>query len=80
MAAHLPDALGGLRAASDVDDGWIDAVLDERPPPKRIDISDVALRKRLEQDFLAPSTTFSYEWLSNLQQCVLDSIAVAYIW
>jgi hypothetical protein len=79
MDVRLPDALDGMKAVSDVHDGWIDTVLDkhEPVPRKRIDISDVALRKRLERDFLTPSTTFSSEWLGNLQQCVLDSIVVA---
>ncbi|KAI9782594.1 MAG: hypothetical protein M1839_004839 [Geoglossum umbratile] len=67
MAVHLSDALDGMQAVSDADDGWIDTVLDERIP-RRVDISDAALRIRLERDFLTPSTTFSSEWLNNLQQ------------
>jgi antiviral helicase SKI2 len=78
MAVHLSNALDGIQAVPDADDGWIDTVLDERIP-RRIDISDAALRIRLEQDFLTPSTTFSSEWLNNLQQCVPDLTVVACI-
>ncbi|KAH0543677.1 hypothetical protein FGG08_001992 [Glutinoglossum americanum] len=68
MAVPLSDALEGIQAVSEAYDGWIDAVLDSHTPRKRIDTSKDALRKRLEQEFLTPSTTFSSEWLNKLQQ------------
>ena len=73
MAARLPDALSGMNALFDAGDVWIDTVLGEYEcvPRKRTDISDRVLRKRLERDFLMPSTTFSSKWLGSLQQCVL---------
>lgn len=50
------------------DDGWIDSILDERQPRKRVKPDDGELRKQLENDFLAPSHVFSPEWLNKLQQ------------
>lgn len=50
------------------DDGWIDGILDEQQPRKRVKPDDDGLRKQLENDFLAPSHAFSPEWLNKLQQ------------
>lgn len=50
------------------DDGWIDSILDERQPRKRVKPDNDELRKQLEVDFLAPSHAFPLEWLNKLQQ------------
>lgn len=50
------------------DDGWIDSILDEQQPRKRVKPGNDELRKQLEDDFLAPSHVFSPEWLDKLQQ------------
>ncbi|KAI9769955.1 MAG: hypothetical protein M1840_003665 [Geoglossum simile] len=59
-----------MEAVSSIHHDWIDTVLEKHEcvPRKGIRISDAALRRRLERDFLTPSTTFSSEWLNNLQQ------------
>ena len=49
-------------------DGWIDSILDERRPRKRVEPTDDELRAQLEEEFLAPSHTFSTEWLNKLQR------------
>ena len=49
-------------------DGWIDGILDERKPRKRVIPADDELRAQLEEEFLAPSHTFSTEWLNKLQR------------
>ncbi|KAF7921755.1 hypothetical protein BELL_0325g00020 [Botrytis elliptica] len=63
----------GLIAALDhldleTQDDWIDSILDEQRPPKRIKQNRDELKQELEQKYLTPSTTFSTEWLNKLQQ------------
>ena len=52
-------------------DSWVDSVLEERRPRKRIKPTEDELRKQLEDDFLTPSHTFSTEWLNILQQYII---------
>lgn len=60
--------LQSLEGNLDGDDAWIDTVLDEQRPPKRIKQDHEELERELEQKYLAPSTTFSTKWLNKLQQ------------
>jgi len=53
-------------------DSWIDSVLEDRRPRKRVKPTDDDQRSQLEAEFLAPSHTFSTEWLNQLQQYVFD--------
>jgi antiviral helicase SKI2 len=54
-------------------DNWIDNILDERRPRKRVKPTDEEHCAQLEKEFLTPSTTFSTEWLNKLQQYALSS-------
>lgn len=67
MAEGLIAALAELNLKSH-DDDWIDSILDEQRPPKRIKKNHEELKRELEQKYLTPSTTFSTEWLNKLQQ------------
>jgi antiviral helicase SKI2 len=49
-------------------DDWIDSVLEEQRPRKRIKQDKEALKLHLEQKYLTPSASFSTEWLNKLQQ------------
>jgi antiviral helicase SKI2 len=49
-------------------DDWIDHILEERRPRKRAKQDQEELKRELEQKYLTPSTSFSTEWLNNLQQ------------
>lgn len=49
-------------------DSWIDSILNERRPRKRVKPTDDERRAQLEEEFLAPSHTFSIEWLNKLQR------------
>jgi len=49
-------------------DDWIDHILDEQRPRKRVKQDQEALKRELEQKYLTPSTSFSTEWLNKLQQ------------
>ncbi|QSZ36997.1 hypothetical protein DSL72_009089 [Monilinia vaccinii-corymbosi] len=72
MAESLASALENLHLKSQsletLDDGWIDSILDEQRPLKRIKQANEELERELEKKFLEPSTTFSIEWLNRLQQ------------
>ncbi|KAI9786749.1 MAG: hypothetical protein M1816_007820 [Peltula sp. TS41687] len=71
MADELRTALERVRIASqsipDQTD-WIDNVLDQNRPRKRPRPSREEIKSDLERTFLAPSTSFSTEWLNRLQQ------------
>ncbi|KAK4998454.1 Antiviral helicase ski2 [Elasticomyces elasticus] len=50
------------------DAGWIDTLLDQERPRKRVRRSREEIRTSLERDFLLPSTSFDSYWLNQLQQ------------
>jgi len=54
--------------ASTADDDWIDHILEQRRPRKRIKQDRESLKQELEQKYLTPSPSFSTEWLNKLQQ------------
>lgn len=60
----------GDAAAAERDGYSIDHMLEERRPRKRPKISEPEMKKKLEQDFLTPSTAFGSDWLTKLQQYV----------
>ena len=73
MANTLVGALENLHLKSkDIanQDDWIDSVLDEHRPHKRVKQDQEDLKRELEKKYLTPSTTFSTEWLNRLQQYV----------
>jgi len=49
-------------------DDWIDHILEEQRPRKRVKQSSEDLKRELEQKYLTPSSSFSPEWLNKLQQ------------
>lgn len=49
-------------------DDWIDSILDQHRPRKRVKPTETEIRENLEQQFLTPSHNFSTEWLNKLQQ------------
>lgn len=51
-------------------DDWIDGILDQRRPRKRVKPTETEIRNKLEEQFLTPSHNFSTEWLNKLQQYV----------
>lgn len=55
-------------AADETADDWIDSILEEQRPRKRIKQSPEDLKRELEEKYLAPSTSFSADWLNKLQQ------------
>jgi antiviral helicase SKI2 len=80
MADSLISALQKAQLSSDsIDskaDDWIDSVLEEQRPRKRIKQDREALKLHLEQKYLTPSASFSTEWLNKLQQyCPLPASA-----
>jgi len=72
MADTLLSALERVHLESTTTDGtaddWIDHILDEQRPRKRVKQDQEALKRELEQKYLTPSTSFSTEWLNKLQQ------------
>lgn len=72
MADKLIDSLERIQltaaSADDLADDWIDQILDQRQPRKRVKQDGEALKKELEQKYLTPSPNFSTEWLNKLQQ------------
>lgn len=73
MADSLASALENLHLQSQsldpaLGDDWIDSILDEQRPHKRIKQDKAELKRDLEQKYLTPSTTFSDDWLNKLQQ------------
>lgn len=67
MASDLAAAIRGLhldnRLSPDIDD-----ILFQQRPRKRVKQDASYVKAHLEADFLTPSTQFSSEWLSRLQQ------------
>lgn len=72
MADALISALERVHLESNTTDGtsddWIDHILEEQRPRKRVKQDKEALKRELEQKYLTPSTSFSTEWLNKLQQ------------
>jgi antiviral helicase SKI2 len=71
MADELLSALERVQLSStdaDVADDWIDSILDQQRPRKRIKPDWEALKLELEEKYLTPSASFSPEWLNRLQQ------------
>lgn len=72
MADSLVSALErvhlGNAALEDKPDDWIDRILDEQRPRKRVKQDPEDLKRELEKKFLIPPTSFSTEWLNKLQQ------------
>jgi len=71
MADELLSALERVQLSStdaDVADDWIDSILDQQRPRKRIKPDREALKLELEEKYLTPSASFSPEWLNRLQQ------------
>ena len=72
MADSLISALERVHLDSTTTDGtaddWIDHILEEQRPRKRVKQDQEALKRELEQKYLTPSTSFSTEWLNRLQQ------------
>jgi antiviral helicase SKI2 len=69
----MTDILDCMTAVSNLDlesDTWIDSILEETRPRKRVKPSDEERRKELEKTFLEPSQRFGTEWLNRLQQYV----------
>jgi antiviral helicase SKI2 len=69
MSDTLVSALERLHVdTSALEDDWIDNVLDEQRPQKRVKQNPVDLKHELERKYLTPATSFSTEWLNRLQQ------------
>ncbi|KAK0105261.1 hypothetical protein ONS95_004351 [Cadophora gregata] len=72
MADNLVSALEKVHlsntVADDTADDWIDSILEEQRPRKRIKQSPDDLKRELEEKYLTPSTSFSAAWLNKLQQ------------
>ena len=69
MANNLVAALERLRVDSAaLDDDWIDHILDEPRPRKRVKPDPEDIKHELEKKYLTPSLSFSTEWLNKLQQ------------
>jgi antiviral helicase SKI2 len=70
--AELAKALQNVQIAAstlgDEDEGWLDSILDEQRPRKRNKPSRDTIKQNLEREFLTPSTSFSTQWLNELQQ------------
>lgn len=72
MAEDLVASLEKLNVAAssldDKEDDWIDSILNEQRPRKRVKQDPAELRAHLEKKFLTPSASFSTAWLNKLQQ------------
>lgn len=71
MADALADSLQKVHLGSTAgsrDDAWIDSILDQQGPRKRVKQDPDELKAELERKFLTPSTSFSSAWLNKLQQ------------
>ncbi|KAL3418917.1 ATP-dependent RNA helicase [Phlyctema vagabunda] len=72
MAESLVSALERVHvsnaAQDNLDDNWIDDILNEQRPRKRVKQEPEDLKRELEEKYLTPSTSFSTEWLNKLQQ------------
>ncbi|OBT50372.1 hypothetical protein VE04_09051 [Pseudogymnoascus sp. 24MN13] len=76
MAEALAESLQKVHIGStdpSRDDAWIDSILDQQGPRKRVKQHPDDLEAELDRKFLTPSTSFSTEWLNKLQQaCPAD--------
>lgn len=71
MTEALAESLQRVHISSTADsrdDDWIDSILDQQGPRKRVKEDPHDLKKELDRKFLTPSTSFSTEWLNKLQQ------------
>jgi antiviral helicase SKI2 len=71
MANSLAESMQKLTITSESttkDDDWIDSILDQQRPRKRVKQDAEELKQELERKYLTPSTTFSTAWLNILQQ------------
>lgn len=66
----LADAIEQVSLIQTESDDWIDSILEERRPRKRVKPTAEQQRGKLEEEFLTPSHKFSTEWLNKLQQYV----------
>ena len=66
----LANALERLQLkATDIEDDWIDRILEgQHEPRKRVKQDQDELKRDLEKKYLTPSKSFSVEWLNKLQQ------------
>lgn len=65
----LPAALDNVKIAADQlpEDFLIDNILDQQKPRKRVAPSKEEIKRKLEEEFLSPSTSFSTYWLNEFQ-------------
>lgn len=71
MADGLIEALEHVQISGQAEhesDDWIDSILDEQRPRKRMKQDPQQLKDELEQKFLTPSTKFTDAWLNRFQQ------------
>ncbi|KAH6674739.1 NUC185 domain-containing protein [Halenospora varia] len=72
MADPLIDALQrvhiGNSSLNSESDDFIDSILDEQRPRKRVKQDQEELKRTLEEKYLTPAQSFSPEWLNKLQQ------------
>ena len=73
-ASSLLDAVGRLQLKEETSlDDDIDNLLSQQRPKRQKKRSPSFIKRKLEDDFLAPPTSFSPEWLNKLQQYVYQS-------
>ena len=65
MADGLAEAISQLHLSNSVD---IDDLLFKQPQRKKARTNPAETVKKLEDEFLTPSSSFSSEWLNRLQQ------------
>ncbi|KAF4629291.1 hypothetical protein G7Y89_g8854 [Cudoniella acicularis] len=71
MPDSLVSTLQRVHIGSSLDsatDDFIDSILDEQRPRKRIKQNQEELKRSLEAKYLTPAQSFSSEWLNKLQQ------------
>lgn len=74
MAENLVNALERLRVDSAaLEDDWIDHILNEPRPRKRVRQDPEDIKNELEKKYLTPSRSFSTALLNKVQQWVMLS-------
>lgn len=69
MVETLVQSLEKLHLQSQsLEDNWLDQILDQPRPRKRVKQDPEDLKRELEEKYLTPSNTFSESWLNKLQQ------------
>ncbi|KAB5547116.1 NUC185 domain-containing protein [Coniochaeta sp. 2T2.1] len=68
MASDISETMARLQVSEVNDDQAIDDILFRQAPRKRHKPDPEAIKTALEDKYLAPSQTFSTEWLNRLQQ------------